>query len=275
MSVQHNGAGNGAGTAIAILTAVVGGVALVGTGAGAAVASAVDITRTDETQTADVDGVTAFGADMAAGNVSIRFEDVEEAQLNVTGASDGRWVLERDDDELVLRDREDWLAWGLGAWSWFGSSVGEERVELILPESLAGVDADLTLGAGRLVAEGDFGALDVELAAGYVNVTGSATSLDARLSAGSAEFEIADAEDVDLELSAGRLVAEITGEAPRRVDLEVSAGALDLTLPDVAYSVSQDVSAGTLDNRLQTRSDGQNSVSVNVSAGSATLRAGD
>ena len=46
-------------------------------------------------------GVTKLIADVAASDVTIRFGDVDEAELQVSG-SDGRWTLERDGDETQV-----------------------------------------------------------------------------------------------------------------------------------------------------------------------------
>ncbi|WP_454141812.1 sensor domain-containing protein [Microbacterium lacticum] len=78
--------------------------------------------------------------------------------------------------------------------------------------------------------------------------------------------------DDDLRLSAGAVTGAVTGRAPEEVAIDVSAGRLDLTLPDDAYAVSTDVSAGQLDNRLDVASSSANRVTVSVSTGYVALR---
>ncbi|WP_298040811.1 hypothetical protein [uncultured Microbacterium sp.] len=263
---------NPAAKTIGIITAVIGGVALIGSGTQAAVASVHALSHTDDAQTADVRGVEALSVDVAAGDVMIRFDDVEDAKLIVSGAQQASWVLERDDEDLVLRDSSGWFGWGGQDWSWFGSGIGAEQIELVLPNSLAGIDADLSLGAGSLDARGEFGELDLDISAGGVTIDGSARSLDADLGAGGADLSLADVSEADIAVSAGRFIAVFTGEAPRLTEIEVSAGSLELSLPDTAYDVRQEVSAGVLDNRLRTSSEARNSVVVSLSAGTAVLR---
>ncbi|MGO2931144.1 DUF4097 family beta strand repeat-containing protein [Microbacterium sp.] len=261
---------------VAIITAVVGGIALIGSGTTAAFGAVNALGQgngSDQSDRVDVSGVTELIADVAASDVTIRFGDVDEAELQVSG-SDGRWTLERDGDELKLRSPDSWLSWG-GDWSWFGDWGREENVDLLLPQELAGIDADLSLGAGALDVEGEFGEFEVDISAGSVHVNGSATALDAELNAGRAEFELADVDTASFGVSAGELVSTLTGSAPREVEVGVSAGSLTLALPDVPYDVTQDVSAGSVDNDLQTASNSRNSVRVDVSAGNVKLRTSD
>ncbi len=72
-------------------------------------------------------------------------------------------------------------------------------------------------------------------------------------------------------VSAGTIDARLTGTAPRTVTVDVSAGGLDLELPDGAYDVRSDVSAGEFDNGLQTQAGARNTVDVTVSAGTVTI----
>ncbi|HWK77686.1 hypothetical protein [Microbacterium sp.] len=257
--------------AVAIVTAVIGGIALAGAGATAAFGAVHTVTRaTDQSDRLDVDGVTELDVDVSAGDVSIRFGDVDQAELQVTG-SDREWRLERDEDELRLYSPERWWGWG-GDWSWFGGWGRDEHVELVLPQDLAGLDADVTLSAGSLDVEGDFGELGADVSAGSLWIDGTADSLDADLSAGDAEINLADVREASFGVAAGDLDAALTGEAPSDVEIDVSAGSLTLTLPDVEYNVTQDVSAGSLDNGLQTSSNARSTVFVELSAGSVELR---
>lgn len=264
--------GSGA-RAAAIAIAVFGGIALLATGGTAAVAAVNDAsTPVDSHQQLDASGVTGIDLDVGGAEVRVEFGDVDQAQLEVSGSGDDRWHLSRDGDELVVNSPEMNFGWWFG--DWFND---DQTVVLTLPDDLRGegLNADISLGAGSLDVKGDFGDIDVEVGAGALFITGSAETIEADLSAGRAEFELADVSTVDFSISAGRLEAELTGTAPSEVQFEVSAGSLELTLPDEEYDVRQEVSAGSLDNRLQTSPNARNSVVASVSAGSAVLRPGD
>lgn len=262
-------------SAVAIGTAIVGGLALVSVGVGAAFATTgsilqrVESPNGDAVQLVDTAGVTELSVDANAGEFQIRFAEVREAELEVTGSNRQDWKLRRSGDELVVSSGGSWLG---GGFCLFGCNFGDEQVVLTLPRSLEGeLDADLSLGAGGLTAEGDFRDLDIEVTAGKAIATGSARSLSAELGAGRAEFRLDGVQEASFDVSAGKIVAELTGAAPREVELDVSAGSLELTIADVPYAVESQVSAGQLDNRLQTRPGSPNVIEASVSAGSVTL----
>lgn len=257
----------------AIALAVFGGVALLATGGTAAVAAVNDVsTPVDSHQEVDASGITGIDLDVGGAAVRVEFGDVEQGQLDVSGSGDDRWSLSRDGDELVVNSPEMSFGWWFG--DWFDD---DQSVVLTLPDELrdSALDADISLGAGSLDVKGDFGEVDVEMGAGGLFISGSAETIDVDLSAGRAEFELTDVSAADFSVSAGRLVAELTGTAPSEVLVDVSAGSLDLTVPDEEYDVREEVSAGSLDNRLQTSPDARNSMVASVSAGSAILRPGD
>jgi hypothetical protein len=257
----------------AIAIAVFGGIALLATGGTAAVAAVNDVSESAASQQQiDASGITGIDLDLGGVEMRVEFGDVEEAQLDVSGGGDSRWALTRDGDELVVNSPDMKFGWWFG--NWFND---EQSVVLTLPDELsdAALDADISLGAGSLDVKGDFADVSVEMGAGALFITGSAESIDVDLGAGRAELELADVSEADFTISAGRLDAELTGTAPREVRFDVSAGSLVLTLPDEEYDVRQDVSAGSLDNGLQTSSNARNSIVAGVSAGSAVLRPGD
>ncbi|GAT74723.1 hypothetical protein MHM582_3231 [Microbacterium sp. HM58-2] len=258
-------------TAITVVTAVIGGIALLGSGATAAVAASGDLVRTDTVQTLDVTGITGLDLDVNASDVRIEFGDVSDAELAVTSGRGRTWTLERDDDELLVRSPDTRFGWWFG--NWFDD---EETVVLTLPEELqdGGLDASLTLNAGSLTVSGTFAELDVEVTAGDLTVDGAATVLDAQLSAGGADILLDGVKTADFGVSAGDLAVELTGTAPTDTTIDVSAGELDLTVPEGGYRVTQSVSAGTLDNELDQDSDSRRTIDVSVSAGTVTLRPG-
>ncbi|MGM1018431.1 MAG: hypothetical protein ACQEW8_12935 [Actinomycetota bacterium] len=267
---------NSARKPILIVTAVVGGLALLGVGGTGAFAAVSDLTRSDSASTLDVTGVKSLDLEVGASDVTVEFGDVDQAELVVTGGRGGQWTLDRDDDELVVRSPQSFFGWSFGNWfgNWFGN---EERVLLTLPDELQGsmFDADLSLSAGSLDVEGDFGTLVAEVGAGALTVSGSASEVDADINAGRAEINMANVDEADFTIAAGRLIADLTGTAPDSVTIDVSAGSLDLTVPDESYDVRSEVSAGSFDNRLDVSTTSRHSIVATVSAGSATVEAGD
>lgn len=261
-------------TAIMVVTAVVGGIALVGAGGTAAVAAVSTVSssdRADSVQTVDAAGVDALDLDADASRVRIEFGDVDEAELAVTDGRGQSWTFERDGDELIVRSPRGPFGW------WFGNWFGEdERAVLTLPEELrdSALDADLTLDAGSLDVTGDFGALDIQVNAGALDVEGAATALDVQMNAGRADIVLDGVGQADLGISAGDLTVELTGDAPTETTIDVSAGSLVLTLPDVQYRITQDVSAGSLDATVEQASSSARTIDVSLAAGSATIRPG-
>ncbi|MFF2633009.1 DUF4097 family beta strand repeat-containing protein [Microbacterium sp. NPDC058021] len=258
-----------AGRIVAIIAIVVGGLLILGTVAfgilGAVVRTGGPV---DDRIAVDAAGVDSLDIDVSAGDVRVLFTDTDEAVLDITAdAGAGNWTLTREGDELVVRSPQRWF---FGWWFYDGPT----RVVLELPEALqgTGLDADFVLSAGSLDVDGDFGALDLEVNAGELTLAGSATELHTDVSAGRADLELADIDTASLNVSAGGLKAVLTGSAPDDVTIDVSAGSLDLTVPDGQYRVESDVSAGGLDNRLETTSQATRTISVSVSAGDVTLR---
>nr|WP_201470540.1 DUF4097 family beta strand repeat-containing protein [Microbacterium hydrocarbonoxydans] len=269
--------GQGGARAIMIVTAIVGGIALLGSGATAAVAATGGLVSsstesTGSLQTEDVAGIQGIDLDVDAGNMRIEFGDVDEAELSVANRRGPEWTLEREGDDLVVRSPEFRFGW------WFGSWVGdEESAVLTLPQKLqdAALDADLTLDAGSLDVIGDFGALDITVNAGALDIEGAASSLSIDMSAGRADAVLDGVGEADLTVAAGDLNVELTGRAPTQTTIDVSAGSLDLTVPDESYSIIQDVEAGSLDARVDQSGGARNTIEVSLSAGSATIRPGN
>ncbi|MCS3443049.1 DUF4097 domain-containing protein [Microbacterium phyllosphaerae] len=272
---EDGGRSSGA-TAVMIFTAVVGGMALIGSGATAAVAAtgslvAASTEGTDSVLSEDASGIQRIDLDVDAGNMRIEFGDVDDAELAVTNSRGPAWTLERDGDSLVVRSPEFEFGWWFG--SWFGD---DQSAVLTLPESLrdGALDADLTLDAGSLDVVGDFGALDITVNAGAVDLEGAATGLSIDMSAGRADAVLDGVDRADLSVSAGDLNVELTGRAPSQTTIDVSAGSLDLTVPDESYTITQDVSAGSLDAKVDQASGARRTIDVSLSAGSVTIRPG-
>lgn len=266
--------GSGAGRAITIVAAIVGGIALLGAGGGAAFAATGQFRPAGSAHglTAPIDGITDLEVDAGGADVTVRFGDVTDAELRVDGRSPGEWEMRRDEDTLRVNGPNGRWGW----WGWWGSwSTDDVVVVLTVPEQLEGrLDADLQLSAGSLTASGDFRELDLELGAGAMTVDGSATSVSAQISAGRADLTLDGVREADLTMSAGRLEAELTGSQPDEVSLDATAGSMTVILPQGAYAVDQEVAAGSFDNGLQTSASARSVVTVQVAAGSISVREG-
>lgn len=267
--------GRSAGTtAIMVVTAVVGSIALLGAGgtaAAAAVGNIVSSSSPDTVQKVDVDGIEGIDLDADASTVRVEFGDVEEAELAITNGRGNAWKFERDGDELVVSSPRGVFGWWFG--NWFGDG---ELAVLTLPESLrdSGLDGDLTLNAGMLQVDGEFGGLDIKVNAGELRLNGAAEEFDLRMSAGSATVELDSVSDAELGISAGDMNVRLTGTPPVRTTVDASAGSVDLVLPDVVYTITHDVSAGDLDAVVDQGAGARNAIDVSVSAGSVTIRPG-
>ncbi|MGB3732274.1 hypothetical protein [Microbacterium sp.] len=255
--------------ALTVVLAVVGGVALLGAGGTAAFAGARQMVTSDGALQADVQGVSSLDLEVGVADVTVEFSaGVEKAELTIERGSISGWSVNRDGDELKVRSpRTDF--WVFRPF-WTGE---DQRATLLLPESLRGIDADLTLDAGSLSVDGDFAELDLSVSAGALTVTGTARAVDAEVSAGRAELNLGRAQTVEYTISAGRLTSTLT-TVPDEVDIEASAGAAQVTLPRAEYDVRRELSAGSLDSRLTERPGSGHVVKVSASAGSVTLREG-
>ncbi|ALJ21580.1 DUF4097 family beta strand repeat-containing protein [Microbacterium sp. No. 7] len=254
---------------ISILAIVVGCVLIAGAIV-SGVFSALRVASSDErTLTASADGIAALDVDLSTGDMLVAYGDVEEATLVVRGTGTDDWRLTRDGDTLTVRtDRSWWTGWRL----WGGAE--NEHAALTLPQRYAEtpLDAEFSLSAGQITAEGRYGSLDIDMSAGLVTVEGTARELDAHLSAGRLDLELADVRTAEVEVSAGLVQGRITGTQPDAVAIDLSAGSVELVLPNGTYAVSSDVSAGGFDHTLNTSPSASARIDVSVSAGHVVLR---
>lgn len=250
---------------VAILAIVLGAVLLLGGIASTAVTVLRTAGQGQRTLTATAGGIGDLRVDVSAADLTVVYEG-DEVRLDVTGHADD-WRLERDGETVSVQTHRAWWG-GWGLWD------AQDQAVLTLPRALerTELDARVSLSASALRADARFGAVDLDLSAGSADLGGSARSLDARLSAGRLAFDLDGVATADLRLSAGEVVGAMTGDAPREVALEASAGRIDLTLPDETYAVTENVDAGSVDNRLTVDRTSPNRVSVDVSAGQVTLR---
>ncbi len=258
----------GSSRAVAIIVIVIGAFVLLGAMISAAVGTIASASVHTTPRSVDADGVNELAIDTAAGSLRVEFADVSEAELEVTGSwGSNDWRLERTGDTLEVSspDRFRWFGWG----GWFG----DQRTDgvLRLPSSLEGLDADISLAAGDFQADGEFGVLGLSLAAGSFDVSGAAESVVVDVSAGRGTLEIDGASTAELTVSAGALDAALTGDQPDSVEIDVSAGSLNLTVPEGEYDVDSDVSAGGFDDGVGSTPGASSTIQVQVSAGQAVL----
>lgn len=256
----------GSSTVVAVLLIVFGALIVLVTIVGAVFSTIRAAAVSTETRTAAVTGVDALTVELNAGSLTVKYADVDEAQLEVTAPFGGdRWTLERNGDTLTVASPR-W-EWGMG-WVFGGSG----RAVLVLPEDLEGLDAELQMGAGSFHADGEFGVVGLSVGAGEVDLAGSADDVTVDLSAGRATLDLADIDTADLTVSAGSMDAAFTGSQPSDIRAEVSAGSLNLVVPDGSYDVTSDVSAGNFRNTLGSDPGADSTISVSVSAGQVSLR---
>lgn len=272
---------------VLITTAIVGGIVLIGAVGAAALSGLTALTKpsneSPQLLTADASDMTNIRVDASAADVSVTCDrDGEHAEeLAVLTASEGpqRWHLRMERETLRVGTERGHFGW-LGGINLFGWGAWQpQTVSISLPEHACEggtVSADFDLSSGRLLAKGEFDALRLDVSAGDAMVAGAARTVEADVSAGGAELLLADVEEAKLQVSAGGLTGAFTGDAPRQLRIDVSAGEIDLELPDVPYLVSSDVSAGSFDNFLRTGGStaDDHRVDVDVSAGGVTLRPG-
>lgn len=256
----------GASRVVAILTIALGCTIVLGAIGSAVFSTVAAASVRTETQTVDAAGLTDLDVAVDAASLRIEFADVSEATLEVTsGLGVGAWTFQRDGDELDVatppRFGPRWI---------FG---GESRATLTLPRELQGseLDASLDLSAGELAVDGSFDELDIEVGAGTLTVDGAARTVSTQINAGGADIDLSGVDEADFSVNAGAVDARLTGSAPRSVIVEVSAGSLDLRLPEATYDVRSDVAAGDFENGLSTGIGAPNVVDVTVSAGTVTI----
>lgn len=259
---------------VAILAIVLGGILVLGAITSAIVGTVASASVHSSTRTLPVAGVDELVVDAAAGTLRVEFADIDEAELAVTGvAGADRWRLEESDGSLRVASPDRFGPWFFRDWffdDWFGRP-GD--AVLRLPMSLQGLDADITLAAGEFTLEGDLGDLDLELNAGRASVSGSAEEATVNVQAGRGELDLNDVSTVELSVAAGSLDAEFTGAQPDDVQVDVSAGSVNVTVPEGDYDVSSSVSAGGLDDRIGSTPGAPSTIRVEVAAGQVVLAA--
>lgn len=257
-------------TWVSTLITVSGAIAIVVLVLGAVLTSLRAQGTGESLHTANADGVTTLDLRVSGVQMDVVFGETDEATLDVetTGWFDmNRWRLERQgSDTLRVSNNQ-----GFSFWPRWGS----DRVlaTLTLPAELEGrLDSRLDLSAGSLEMMGDVQDLDISVAAGSLTFEGASTALSVDVAAGEAFVATADPHSVAIDISAGRSVTTISGQAPSSSTLSVSAGDAILRVPDEEYNVTGSASAGTRTIDVRTNSASPYAMDVDVSAGSAVVR---
>lgn len=260
------------GRGLAIGVGVVGAVIVAGAIGGSAVAAVAAPAGSGTYSTSSaVDGVDEVDIEMSAGTVNVRFGDVREATLDVSSngsrAADN-WRMDVRDGELVISQDRGWRGWG-----WFGfRNDGEVRADIVLPLSLENkVDASVTLNAGRATVAGGFNDLELTVNAGELSYEGTSHDLSTTVNAGQANVAVNDADSLELSISAGRLIADVTGTVPSETSVSVTAGNAEVRLPRGTYEVERDASFGDLTVDVDTADSSPNSLDLSVAAGELTV----
>ncbi|WP_221585972.1 DUF4097 family beta strand repeat-containing protein [Microbacterium sp. G2-8] len=258
--------------ALAITVTVLGAGALVVSGVGAAFATVgtTMYSSTAEEATSSLPaavGDDALDIDLQAGELDIRFADVDEVEFR-SRTSQGAWTFDRSGGTIVVSSPR-------GEFNLFGPGNWGERAEatLTLPESYEGIDLDVDVAAGEFTAEGVFGEVTYGMEAGSLEIEGSAETVASEMAAGRAVLELDSVRTADLTVMAGRLDADFTGDPPEAVSVDLTAGSAELTLPDVPYDVSVQREAGNVESSLEERSDADRTVDIDVAAGHVALYA--
>ncbi|MGP5663573.1 hypothetical protein [Glutamicibacter arilaitensis] len=260
------------GKSLNIILAVLGGLVILTLLVGTARGAVASLSRDNSTQGINAKGVTSLDISANSGRFQLLFADTEEAILDVNGTNSRNWEMRREGNRIVVDSPDSW-----GNWCFFGCGFDENDATLVLPESLnnGSLDADFELAAGSFNAVGNYKNLVVEVGAGKLELSAGADTADISLGAGRAEVSLADVKNAKFDISAGHLQGTVSGEAPKSITAEISAGSLALELPDAAYDVRESVAAGDLKNLLVNDPSSPNKISMGLSAGSATLYSPD
>ena len=256
------------GKPLNIILAVLGGLVILTLVIATARSAFASVSREHSIQEAEVSGVTALDVSASSGRFDLVFADTETATLEVRSAKAASWKLQREGNRLVVKAPNGW-----DNFCFFGCGFDENEATLVLPESLNNgtLDADFDLSAGSFNAVGDYKNVVVEVGAGDLKLTGSAHTADVDLGAGEATVRLENVESARFDISAGELIGELSGEAPKSIDGSVSAGSLELQLPERTYDLRQNTAAGSVENQLATDPNSPHKITIQVSAGNAIL----
>ncbi|WP_396646117.1 hypothetical protein [Microbacterium sp.] len=255
---------SGSALAVSILTIIVGGCVILGTLASSGFSAARNASAAEAgapLQQSDTYGVRHLDVDVTGGALMIVYADVDEAELSGDGV--GAWRLERRGSTLhVTTPRGSFADWGDGS-----------EATLALPRALADRDVDVRgqLTGGTLDLDGDFGDVDVQVTGGSATLSGAVSALTLEVAGGSVSVDVDGARTAAFEVAGGELTASLTGAAPTRTSVEVTAGSADIALPDDTYRFTSE-GPGSVDSSLRTSPTATPRVDVQATLGSVTLR---
>ncbi|SDP02483.1 hypothetical protein SAMN04487848_3052 [Microbacterium sp. ru370.1] len=256
----------GAAFAVSIVTIAVGACVALGTLAGTAASAVVSLRDTDRESVSVSDATRAVDSldiDVTGGALTIAYGDVDSARLDATSGRAG-WTFERRGDALrVASPNGTFVGWNTGS-----------SATITLPRDWAGtgLGVDAQVSGGSLDLEGDYGSLSIRLAGGTTTLNGAAGELELDVSGGSASVQLRDVGTAVFEVAGGEVTAQLRGSTPLRTDVELTAGSVDLRLPDDEYRVSLDDGLGQVDNALRQSPTATAEVDVTATMGEVRLR---
>ncbi|MEV7757381.1 DUF2807 domain-containing protein [Microbacterium sp. NPDC089180] len=252
--------------AVSIVTIVVGACVALGTVAGTA-ASAVVVLRDADRGSVRVDGaaqaVGSLDIDVTGGALTIAYGDVDSARLDAATGRAG-WTFERRGDALrVASPNRSFVDWGAGS-----------SATITLPRQWAGtgLGVEAQVSGGALDLQGDYGTVSVRVAGGTTSLNGAAGELELDISGGSASVQLRDVGTAAFEVAGGEVTAHLRGSTPIRTYVQLTAGSVDLRLPDDEYRVSIDDGLGQVDNGLRQSPTATAEVDVTATMGEVRLR---
>lgn len=263
---------------IAVVTAVVGGLVLLGMGTSAAVATVAASTDRGASATGaaavDSAGISSIDVEIGAASFTVEYAAVSEITLDTAGPRGNDWTLRRSGDELIVKSPR--TNFGGSCFFGFCPPVQGQRASatLTLPNEFESrtLDAAFEVGAGELNATGTFGELEVEVGVGSATLAGAARELDASVDVGSLTGDLEGVQEADIAVAVGEATVTFRGNAPRDVELNVDLGSLKLTLPSGVYDVKTKNDLGKIDNRLDSSANARNTISATVSLGDIILQ---
>lgn len=252
--------------AVSIATIVVGACVALGTVAGTGASAVVVLRDADRSSSRVDDAEQAAGSldiDITGGALTIAYGDVASARLDAAQNRSG-WTFERRGDSLrVASPNGTFVGWGTGS-----------SATLTLPRewAVSGVGVDAQVSGGTLDLQGDYGTVSIRVAGGTTSLSGAASQIDLNVSGGSASAQLRDVGTAAIEVAGGEVTAQLRGSTPSRTDVELTAGSIDLRLPDDDYRVSVDDGLGQVDNGLRESSTATAEVDVTATMGEVRLR---
>lgn len=274
---------------VAIVTAVLGGLLVLGLVVSASVAAFVSMSVRGSGSTTYIDGAITTGVDdltgvsgldvsVGAAQLTIEYSDIQGAQLTASGSHADGWRITRSGEALEVRSPQLGIAGGLRGSCIFGVCPPSRSVDmsatLTLPRALedAQIDSVFSIGAGSLTVSGNFGDLDVYVGVGEATLTGVARALDASVDVGSLTAELTNVAEANIEVSVGEALVTLLGEAPRNVGLVVDLGDAELAVPRGEYAVTTETDLGDVENQIGSVPGASHAISAEVSLGDAVLK---